>query len=175
MMKAKGIIVLVLMMFVLSVGFAQKMSKKAMREKIKIEKQRQIEVLINTKEFVFEAAHALPQGGGSINLTGNSNSIKFHPEMIESDLPFFGRAYSIDYGGNGGIKFEGKPSEFKVVTRKGRNGFDVDATVSVTRDNYKLKLFVSPDGSATLTINSNQRISMSYNGNIVKFEAPKSK
>lgn len=163
------------MMFVLASGSAQQISKKAQREKNKIEKQHQVDSLINSREFVFVAIRALPQGGGSVNLTGNYNTVKFHPEKIESDMPFFGRAYSVDYGGNGGIKFEGKPIEYKVVSRNERMGFDVDATVSVTRDSYKLSLFVSPDGSASLTINSNQRSSISYNGNIVKFEAPNEK
>lgn len=169
-MGTKKVLLALLMMIVLSSGFAQKMSKKALREKNKIEKQQQIDSLMNSREFVFVAIRALPMGGGSVDLTGNSNSVKFHPEKIESDMPFFGRAYSIEYGGNGGLMFEGKPIEYKVVTLKESKGYDVDATVSVPRDSYKLSLYVSPDGSASLTINSNQRSSMSFNGNIVKFE-----
>ena len=158
------------MMFVMISGFAQEISKKEQRKKNKIEKQLQIDSLINSREFVFVAIRALPLGGGSIDLTGNSNSVKFHPEKIVSDMPFFGRAYSIDYGANGGIKFEGKPSEFNIETRNEGKGFEIKATVSVAHDNYKLNLSVNTDGSATLTINSNQRSSISYNGNIEKFK-----
>ncbi|MCX6236802.1 MAG: DUF4251 domain-containing protein [Bacteroidia bacterium] len=172
-MGTKKVVLAFLMMIVLTSGFAQQISKKAQREKNKIEKQHLIDSLINSREFVFVAIRALPQGGGSVDLTGNTNYIKFHPEMIESDMPFFGRAYVVDYGGNGGIKFEGKPVEYKVVTRKESKGFEIDATVSVTRDSYKLSLLVSPEGNATLTINSNQRSSISYNGNIEKFEEQK--
>jgi hypothetical protein len=173
-METKKTILVLLMMLILSLGFAQENSRKAQREKNKIEKQYQIDSLVNSKEFVFVAIRALPEGGSSVDLTTNPNFIKFHPEKIESDMPFFGRAYSIDYGG-GGIKFTGKPSEFKIEARKKGKGYEINTTVSVARDTYKLNLFVNTGGSATLIINSNQRSSISYNGNIEKFEEPKGK
>jgi hypothetical protein len=52
-MEAKKIIVAFLMMGVFATGFAQGASKKAQREKSKIEKQHQVESLINSKVFVF--------------------------------------------------------------------------------------------------------------------------
>jgi hypothetical protein len=171
-METKKIISTIILIFVLSLGFAQENPRKAQREKNRIEKQHQIDSLINSREFVFVAIRALPEGGGSVDLTTNPNFIKFQPEKIESDLPFFGRAYSIDYGG-GGIKFTGKPAEFKIEAGKKGKGYEINTTVSVTRDTYKLNLFVNTDGSATLIINSNQRSSISYNGNIEKFEVPK--
>jgi len=160
------------MMIVVATGFAQETAKKIQRKQNRMDKQHQIDSLINSKVFVFVATRALPLGGNSIDLTTNTNSLKFHPEKFESYMPFFGRAYSIDYGGDGGIKFEGKPDEYKVVAKKGRKGYEIHASVHVTRDTYKLTLFVSPEGSAILTINSNQRSSISYTGNVVKYEAP---
>lgn len=168
-MGTKIYIIGFLFMFTLVHGFTQDISRKARREKNKIEKQRLIDSLMNSKEFVFEAKRALPQGGSSVDLTGNINFVKFHPEKIESYLPFFGRAYSIDYGGDGGIKFEGKPSGYTIVRRKGGKGFEVNATIRTPRDNYKLIIFVSPEGNASLTINSNQRSVISYDGDIAKY------
>ena len=169
-MEAKKIIVTFLVTFFLTSGYGQVNSRKEQREKNRIEKQHQIDTLIKSRVFVFVASRALPQGGNTIDLTTNSNFLKFRPDKIESYLPFFGRAYSIDYGGDGGIKFEGKPQEYKVVTKKEGKGFEINVTVSVTRDNYKLLLIVGPDGNAFLTINSNQRSTISYNGNVMKIE-----
>jgi len=174
-MTTKTLLAVLFLILAVGPGFAQGTPKKAQRAKVRIEKQHQIDSLVNSKVFVFIATRALPMGGNSIDLTTNSNSLKFHPEKMESYMPFFGRAYSIDYGGEGGIKFEGKPTEYKVVTLKEGSGFEINATVPVTRDNYKLQLRVSLDGSAILTINSNQRSAISYYGNIVKFEAPEEK
>ena len=88
-------------------------------------------------------------------------------------MPFFGRAYRADYGGDGGIKFEGKPKEFKIVTRKKGKGYEINTAVSGSRDYFQLNLLVSPEGSATLTITSNDRSSISYYGEIKKPEETK--
>lgn len=172
-MNAKKVIAAFLMIFVLASGFAQETSKKVQREQKKVEKQKQIEDLISSKAFVFEATQALPQGGTMVQLTGSSYTVKFHPDTIESYLPFYGRAYSVDYGGDGGIKFKGKPGEYKVTTQKKGRGYEINATVKVTKDNYDLHLTVSPDGSGILIVNSNQRSSISYHGHIEKSEAVK--
>jgi hypothetical protein len=169
-METKNYVISFVLLLLLVPGLAQEPSRKAQRAKNKIEKEQLIDSLINSKTFVFVATRALPQGSGSVDLTTNSNSIEFHPERIKSYMPFFGRAYSIDYGGDGGIKFDGKPEEFKVTPLKSGKGFEVNASVSVTRDRYKLTLFISPEGNATLTITSNQRSTISYYGDIVKHE-----
>lgn len=58
--------------------------------------------------FKFEAERAYPQGGGSIDLTTNYGFLKISENKSECDLPFFGRAYRMEYGGDGGMNFEGE-------------------------------------------------------------------
>ena len=83
-MKTK-ITFITLMMFVITgPGFAQESSRKAQRERIKLEQIQQTKMLVNSREFVFIAYRALPQRGGSIDLTTNPNYLKFHPDRIES-------------------------------------------------------------------------------------------
>lgn len=156
-------------------GFTQETSKKAQREKNRLEKQLGIDSLIKAKHFTFVATRAFPQGGNTVDLTTNSNFVKFSPDKIESYMPFFGRAYSIDYGGDGGIKFIAKPEEFNIVAKKEGKGYEINVSVPVTRDQFKLTLFVGIDGYATLTIISNQRSTISYYGEISKTEEPKGK
>jgi len=174
-MKARIFFTAFIMALIFTSGFAQQTARKSERDQNKIEKQKQIQALVTSKEFVFEARYALPQGGKSVYLTGSSYTVKFHPDTIESYLPFFGRAYSVDYGGEGGIKFIGKPTEFNVVTLKAEKGYDINATIKTPKDYYKFYLSVSPVGNATLTVNSNQRSSISYQGDIEKFEEVKEK
>ena len=172
-MEARKIFAAFIMLSVFATGFAQETSKKAQREQKKTEKQQQIEALINSNEFVFEASQALPQGGKMVILTGSSYTLKFHNDTIESYLPFFGRAYSVDYGGDGGIKFKGKPDEYKVITQKAGKGYEIYASVKGQKDYYKLHLSVSPDGGATLGVDSNQRSNISYRGDIGKLDEAK--
>ena len=172
-MKTK-ITFITLMMFVITgPGFAQESSRKAQRERIKLEQIQQTKMLVNSREFVFIAYRALPQRGGSIDLTTNPNYLKFHPDRIESYMPFFGRAYYADPGGEGGIKFDGKPKVFNLKTRRGGKGYELNTTVPGSRDNYQLNLSISPEGSATLMITSNDLSAISYYGEISKPEETK--
>jgi hypothetical protein len=145
-------------------GMAQEKSKKELKEERKLEKQKQIALLVDSKAFLFEAIRVIPQGGRTIELTSNY-TLEIQPDLIKCDLPFFGRAYSgVGYGGDGGMKFEGKPTVFS--TEKKKKAYLIKAEVKGERDSYSIMLTVYFEGSAYVTINSNNRSSISYDGNI---------
>jgi hypothetical protein len=159
-------IVFILASILLSRGYSQEKSKKEIKEEQRIEKQQQIDSLVYSKEFVFTALTALPQGYRSVNLSSNPNYVKFHPDLIDSDMPYFGRAYgAAGYGGDAGLKFKGKPDEFTVT--KNKKDYQVNAIVKGENDVYRISLSVSFEGSSTLSIRSNNRNSISYYGEIL--------
>jgi hypothetical protein len=164
------IVLSLFLLMIIQPGIGQENSKKAKRLKAKTERIQYIDSLISSKTFRFVADRALPQGWKSVDLTTNFNFLNFDPELTESYLPYFGRAYSADFGGEGGIKFKSKPSEYTIAKAKNGKGYEIDVTVSNTRDTYKLTLFVSPEGDASLNVNSNQKSSISYMGEIGKYE-----
>jgi hypothetical protein len=156
---------LIMMSLLMTSAFSQEKSKKEIKEEQKLEKQKQIEAMVNSKEFVFVARYANPSGGRQVDLTTNPNYVKYNPELLDGDMPFFGRAYSgAGYGGEGGIKFKDKPKTFTV--EKGKKNFQIDAEVRGESDTYRLSLSVSFEGSASLSIISNNRGTISYQGEI---------
>ena len=171
-MKTKvPILVMLLTLFVIN-SYSQEKSKQELKEERKIERQKQTEALVNAREFVFTGNTAFPQGGNSINLTSNTNYVKFHPDRIESELPFYGRAYSgAGYGGDTGMKFDGKPEEYTVT--KTKKEYQIEAVVKGENDTYRILLSVGFEGSASLSIISNNRSSISYSGEISAPENPK--
>ena len=143
---------------------AQQKSKKQLKEEAKLEKQKQTKLLVDSKEFVFVARTAMPQRGRTIQLTTNY-TLEFHPDVIKCDLPFFGRAFSgVGYGGGGGMQFEGKPLDLNIEKKK--KSYDIAFKVKGDNDSYSLMLSVYFDGSAYLSISSNNRSTISYNGDI---------
>jgi hypothetical protein len=174
-MKTKVLFILALSVLITTAGFSQEKTKKELKAERKIEKQKQTEALVNSKEFLFTARTAMPQGGRSIDLTTNPGSVKFHPDLIKSDMPYFGRVTgSAAYGGrDGGMKFEGKPEGYTVTVKK--NGYQVNAEVKGENDTYRLSLSVSSEGSSSLSITSNNRSIITYNGEISAPEKPKEK
>ena len=177
-MKTKlnnALAVLLMLLFAVvsfTTAIAQEKTKKQLKEEQKLEKQKQIALLVESKEFVFVTYRAMPQSGSVINLTTEYN-VDFHPEWIKSDLPFFGRGFSgIGYGGNdAGIKFEGKPTVYTVEKKK--KNYAITAAIRGERDSYSMMLTVYFDGSATLFVNSNNRSSISYDGDIKEFKKDK--
>jgi len=148
---------------------AQEKTKKQLKAERDLQKQKEIESLIDSKKFDFEAQKVSPQGGRVINLDYNTYFLKFSTEKTTCDLPFFGRAYNVAYGGaNGGIKFEGIPENIKVEKKK--NSYTLKTTVKGKDDVYDLMFSIFFDGGTTLSVNSNNRAFISYTGEI---RAPK--
>jgi hypothetical protein len=170
-MKTKTILFIILLSFMEIHGFTQEKSRQELKEERKIEKQKLTEALVNAREFVFTAETAFPMGGGSVNLTTNLYYMKFHPDRIESELPFYGRAYSgAGYGGDTGLKFEGTPVEYTVI--KTKKEYQIDAIVKGEQDTYRISLSVGFEGSASLSVISDNRSSISFSGEISAPEKP---
>ncbi|OXA79028.1 protein of unknown function [Flavobacterium aquidurense] len=167
-MKDKLSILLVLSFFLSFPVLAQEKTKKELKAERELQKQKEIEALIDSKNFVFEAQKATPQGGRLLNLDYNTYFLKFNTEKTTCDLPFFGRAYNVAYGGDGGIKFEGVPENIQIEKKK--KSYTVKASVKGKDDAYSLMFTIFYDGGASLSVTSNNRASISYDGEI---EAPK--
>jgi hypothetical protein len=171
-LTTKITILLLLLSSLITAVFGQEKSKKELKEESKIEKQKQIDSLVNSRQFVFVATFAYPQGQGSVNLISNPNFIKFMSDSINSEMPFFGRAYSgVGYGGDTGLKFAGKAEGYTV--KKEKKNYQINTSVKGEHDVYQIFLSVSFSGSATLSINSNNRNSISYSGDISAIEKKK--
>jgi hypothetical protein len=171
-MKTRYGVLLLMLLFVISTGYSQDKEKKSKQEK-KLEKQKMVEELMNSKTFLFEGYMAYSEKGKSVNISSGANSVSFTPDLIKSDLPFFGeaRTASAGYGSPGGLKFEGKPDEFTVDSTK--KGYNVKANVKTGNESYKLNLSVGTDGNATLYVYSVNRSSMRFSGDIIKMEESK--
>ncbi|CAD0004304.1 MULTISPECIES: DUF4251 domain-containing protein [Flavobacterium] len=164
-MKTKVFVLLVICSFLIFPVLAQEKSKKALKAEKELQKQKEIKGLIDSKNFVFEAQKVIPQGGGLLNLDYNTYFLKFSETRTTCDLPFFGRAFSVPYGGgDGGVKFEGIPEGIQIEKKK--KSYNIKATVKGKDDVYNLFMIVFFDGGASLSVNSNNRASISYDGEI---------
>lgn len=154
--------------FSMLIGFAQEKTKQQIKEEKKLAKQKEVEVLLDSKEFEFVGDRAYPQGGRTIDLTTNSNYFRLKNDSIHSEMPFFGRAYSgVAYGG-GGFDFKGPIKDYSI--EKSKKKYLIKANVRGQSDSYSILLAVFFDGGASLSINSNNRSPINYTGNIEKLK-----
>lgn len=171
-MKTKIFFSVVCLTFIFTIGFSQEKTKKEIKAEENLQKQMQIEALINGKDFVFIARYALPMGAKQVDLTSNPNYVKFNPDMMDGYMPFFGTATSgIGLSGDNTIKFKIKPEVFNIEKKK--KSFEVEAKVKGENDIYRLSLSVMFEGSASLSIISNNRSTISYQGEIFPPQAIK--
>jgi hypothetical protein len=144
-------------------ALAQEKSKKELKAERELQKQKEVQALIDNRSFVFEAQRLTPQGGRLINLDYNMYFLKFNAENTTCDLPFFGRGFNVGYGGSdGGIKFEGKPENIKIESKT--KSTTIKTTVKGQNDVYNLMFNIFYNGTATLSVNSNNRGPISYDG-----------
>ena len=130
-----------------------------------------IEELVESGKFLFTADRALPSGGRTIDMMNRANKVEFNGDNAKGDLAYFGTAHtaSAAYSSDGGgIKFDGEMinKEIKVKKKKVIMSFKVKAP----GEQYICSLTISPSGSASLSISSNNKSSISYNGAVTAME-----
>jgi len=171
-MKTRIFLSIAFLIFIFGAAFSQEKSKKELKEEEKLQKQKQIEELINTKNFVFKGRWALPMGAKQVDLSTNPNYVKFNPDLMDGYMPFFGTATTgIGFGSDNTIKFKDKPESFNIV--KNKKNFQVDAKVKGENDVYRISLSVTFEGSSSMSIISNNRSTISYQGEILPAETIK--
>jgi hypothetical protein len=156
--------------FSMLIGFAQEKAKQQIKEEQKLAKQKEVEAMVNSKEFEFVAVTAYPQGTRSIDMISNPNYLRFKKDSIYSEMPFFGRAYSgVGYGGGGGLDFKGLIQDYTVTKKK--KEYIIKGKVKDNTDYYNVILTVYFEGNASLSINTSNRSPISYRGSIDEIKA----
>ncbi|CAN1486105.1 Protein of unknown function DUF4251 [Flavobacteriaceae bacterium] len=163
----KTLFLTVFMSFSMFFCFAQEKTKQQLKEEKKIAKQKQVQSLIDSKEYEFVAVTAYPQGTRSIDMVSNPNYLRIKNDSVFSEMPYFGRAFAgVGYGGSGGLDFKGPVQDFSIT--KNKKDYTIKAKVKDNSDSYTIILTVFFEGNASLTINSVHRNSINYRGSIDK-------
>jgi hypothetical protein len=163
---------LISLLFLSIQSFTQEPTKKEIRKQKETEEYNATVALINSKKFEFTANQALPQGSSSIDLTSNPNYLTIKNDSVYCEMPFFGRAYSVDYNGPGGYKVTGIIYDFEINNNTKKQSINIGLKLKGPTDNYQFRLNITRDKNATLTITSNNRASISYWGIIDELKTP---
>lgn len=173
-MKTRIILSFVFLAIIMTSAYSQEKSKKELKAEESLKKQMQIETLVNSKDFVFIAKYALPMGAKQVDLRSNPNYVRFSSDLMDGYMPFFGTATSgIGLSGDNTIKFKDKPETFNIEKKK--KNFQLDTKVKGERDIYRVSLSISFEGTASMSIISNNRSTISYQGEIFPPETIKYK
>jgi hypothetical protein len=125
--------------------------------------------IVEEGNFLFRAQRAFPVGGSPVYLTSNYGYIEISGSTSEAGLPFFGRIYNIRDGRAGNIEFTGVMENLNVAENPDklriRYSFEVRDD-----DNYKVIMDIGYNGDAMVSILTNNRSHISYQGDISRTE-----
>jgi Domain of unknown function (DUF4251) len=138
-------------------------------------KEQTIKSLVENNNYVFEANYAIPQRGGSRQLT-STYDLTVKKDSIIAFLPYFGQAFQAPSPGEteGGIKFT--CTNFSYEQKQAKNGgWNItikpkDKNITNWRDVQQMILSISPDGYASLNVISSNRDPISFDGEILAKE-----
>jgi len=149
-------------------------SKKEAKETKKQQEYDAVKKLVNSKQFEFTGEWATSNSGKRINLMSNPTYIKMDNSSVDGYLPFFGRAFSgAGYGSDGAIEFKDPLENHKVEFDDEKQTVNIKFNAKGDKDKYDVTIKVFGSGSATITINSNNRSTMTYSGKIKALEKKK--
>lgn len=135
------------------------------KEERKETKEKAIKAQIDNQRFRIEVNRALPARGTAINLT-TPYSLELRGDSIFSCLPYYGRAYSLPYGGGEGMNFEAFVSEYKLSYDKKKTA-RIAFKTRTKEDQYNFQLRIFPGGSATIDVTPVNKEGIQYQGDLV--------
>lgn len=150
----------VLMMAILLAGYAPATAQK---ENKKDEQFKEMTALVEGGRYIFTVRSVQPTGGRSISTT-SAYTLEARDSTFKAYLPYFGRSYQSSYGGDGGIEFDARAENLKLSLNEKKRMVSVQFDVRGERDRYSLFLSVGSSGYASLSINSQNRQPISYQG-----------
>lgn len=121
----------------------------------------EVKSMVTSQNFIFIPERVNPMTGSSRPLSPGFELSVF-PDTVISYLPYFGRAYAPVYPGEGGVQFTS--TDFQYKTTKSGDKWKIRLRFKDASDVNQMLLDVFDNGTATLSINSNRRQSITYYG-----------
>ena len=140
----------------ISVFGQTKQSGKAEIKAAKVEKS------IRSGQYEIIVNQVNPMSGGVRHLTPDY-SVRISGDSSYVYLPYFGRAYSAPYGGDGGIKAATLMGNYKVDYKEGKN-YSIGFSAKGDNDTYRFSISVWTNGSTSINVTCNNRQAINYMG-----------
>lgn len=152
---------------IFSFGNIYAQSTKAQKKQAKLDS---VKKMVTNHNYVFMAERAVPLGWRTINLNYDYNVV-ISKDSVDSYLPYYGRAYQAPFNPTDpketGIQFTSKNFDYNDATTK-HSGWQVVIVPHDVRETRKFILNISEAGYASLSVTSQNRQSISFDGYITE-------
>lgn len=132
----------------------------------------EVEQSLASGDYTIKMTSASPSGGRLINLNDNYTIVVRNDSAI-SWLPYYGRSYRAPMSPDeSGIKFKEPIKDYTLSTTK-KGMYQVRMEIYDKYDYYTIHMDISPTGSASVRVNSNNKTPISFFGDLVLSESKK--
>ena len=159
-MKMKKQILMLLLALLVGLPTLSAQSKKEKKE----QKKEAVKELIVSENYKIDVNTAMPMRGRNISLS-SPYSLEIRNDSVISYLPYYGRAYSIPYGGGDGLNFKAILKEYNVEMDKKGNAV-IKFVARNPEDRYEFRAQVYTNGEASINVNMQNRQSISFQGEL---------
>lgn len=122
----------------------------------------QVENALTERHYKITINRMNPRRGPSVSVS-NDFSLEVKGDTLISYLPYFGRAYSIPYGGGKGLNFTAPIKDYQ--EEKGhKDGTLIRMTVDNEEDLLTFNIEVFSNGNTTIDLTMRDKESISYSG-----------
>jgi hypothetical protein len=128
----------------------------------KAEHARKVQAALNQKDFKISVDRMYPMRGSSKNVS-YGYLVGVRNDSLFSHLPYFGRAFSVPYGGGKGLNFEERIGSYKEYQKKNGKRY-IEIEVKNEEDSYLYTIEVFDDGKSSVDVQARQRERISYSG-----------
>lgn len=129
------------------------------------EKKQAIGEMTRNGNFTVEVNQMLPLRGRP-RVLSSLHYVKLSNDTLYSYLPYYGRAFSVPYGGGKGLNFTNVIEKYDRLQTK-KNVTRVDIHVRNEEDSYKYSIDIHDNGNCELTVWSRARDIISFYGHMV--------
>ena len=159
-MKTKKQILMLLMAMLQGIPTLSAQTKKEKKE----QKKEAVKQLIVSENYKIDVNTAMPMRGRNITLS-SPYSLEIRNDSVFSYLPYYGRAYSIPYGGGSGLIFNAPLKEYTMDMDKKGNAV-IKFSARSPEDFFEFSAKVFPNGTASIDVIMQNRQSISYRGEL---------
>ena len=131
----------------------------------KAELARKVKAALDHRAFKISVNRMLPMSGSSRSVS-YGYSIEVRNDSLLSNLPYFGRAYQVPYGGGKGLTFDAPINHYQELQKK--NGSrQINIEVKNDEDTYNYQMIIFDNGSSSINVQGREREGISYSGEVI--------
>ena len=154
-------LLLMALLTVLFASCARTQNSGLSKAEMKRQRAENVRQALYDRQFTINVTSAHPTSFPPVNLT-TPYSLEVRGDSVISYLPYYGRAYSVPYGGGKALNFSGKMNGYDISRSK--KEYNIKMAIENEEDKYLYYIDVFDNGHASILVSCQNRTDILFYG-----------